>query len=253
MVCVSEQAIRQESPSQAPSRSVPPEFEDLEDSIDTGIVELLNNRVEVLHSGDLKRKGDNADAGGPTKKPKFPNDICSAVNSQTKLQLMAPSPVAPLVTLGHQCSTSPELQRPGTPPFMALLLLLAKDTQRRCSHDFESIIWCLAWYITQGLVDWRGRSLKQVGTAKDLWGRKAHPDWLPENHRPGSEDLWTPLLRISLEWEYIQRLVRLRMEEYSDEANIRLISKWLPDAKRPFDEGRVLEKGSGKEISEERL
>ncbi|KAJ2934509.1 hypothetical protein H1R20_g2644, partial [Candolleomyces eurysporus] len=147
--------------------------------------------------------------------------------------------LATIMSPGHKSPTRAGFERTGTKPFMALTLLLAAPEdliQPRCSHDLESVIWCLAWYITQGVKAWHENSFALVGGAKTRWRKGAKLHIFPEGYRKGSEHLWAPLIKFLIQWELLQEMVNINVTPYSDQANMKLIDELLPYPKRSSDE-----------------
>ncbi|KAJ2921216.1 hypothetical protein H1R20_g15874, partial [Candolleomyces eurysporus] len=148
--------------------------------------------------------------------------------------------LAAIMTPGQQSPTKQGFERTGTKPFMSLVLLGAEPgetIQRRCAHDAESVIWCLAWYVTQGMDNWREGSYIQVGLVKGGWVDKAHTRVLPANYRPGSEHLWRPLITLLENWKGRQQQVFNKGTlEYSDKINLEMIEGGLSCPKRPDGE-----------------
>ncbi|RXW15859.1 hypothetical protein EST38_g9995 [Candolleomyces aberdarensis] len=174
----------------------------------SNILELANGRTEAVLSGDLKRKAadsvsdTNTDASRLTKKPRYPNDGCSAGGSFQTEASFAPYQVEPRVTIGQG------IERPGTTPFMPLMSLVSEaPVQHRFSGGVESITWCLGWYVTEGQVPWHQGHLDQVGRKKSIWIYQVNPDVLPQHYRRGLEHLWNPLAEICEQWRYIQTKV----------------------------------------------
>ncbi|KAJ2934477.1 hypothetical protein H1R20_g2647, partial [Candolleomyces eurysporus] len=133
-------------------------------------------------------------------------------------------------------------ERTGTKAFMALVLLLADADERiqhRCAHDLESVIWCLAWYVTQGETgaSWQEGSYNDVGFVKGGWIDNIRPKVLPACYREGTEQLWTPLAITVYNWKGRQiQVFTHETLQYSDKANVELIDSQLPCPKRPFSE-----------------
>ncbi|KAJ2935812.1 hypothetical protein H1R20_g1282, partial [Candolleomyces eurysporus] len=157
----------------------------------------------------------------------------------TEKQEISNFDLATIMTPGHQSPTREKFERTGTKPFMALTLLLAAPEdliQPRCSHDLESVIWCLAWYITQGVEAWHENSFALVGGAKTQWRKGAKLHIFPEGYRKGSEHLWAPLIKFLIQWEPLQEMVNINVTPYSDQANMKLIDELLPYPKRSSGE-----------------
>jgi hypothetical protein len=147
--------------------------------------------------------------------------------------------LAAIMTPGQASPTKQGFERTGTKPFMAILLLevqLPRVIPRRCAHDLESVIWCLAWYVLRGIVDWQEGTYHQVGSVKRTWVVHADPHGLPEHYRAGTEHLWAPLANAAFEWNIRQDRVYKGSSPYSDKANMELIDGYFPCPKRPEGE-----------------
>jgi hypothetical protein len=148
--------------------------------------------------------------------------------------------LAAIVTPGQASPTRQGLEQTGTKPFMAIMLLQAEVgevIQRRCCHDLESVIWCLAWYVLGGTPDWREGTHRQVGANKILWTNNADVSKLPTKYRQGTEQLWKPLVMLLNFFKERQtRVFKLQMSEYSDKAEMQLIDDQFSCPKRPDGE-----------------
>ncbi|RXW15796.1 hypothetical protein EST38_g10058 [Candolleomyces aberdarensis] len=148
--------------------------------------------------------------------------------------------LAAIMTPGQKYPTRQGFERTGTKAFMALVLLLADADERiqhRCSHDLESVIWCLVWYVTKGVAGWHEGSFNQVGLVKTGWVDHIKPAVLPARSRLGSEHLWRPLANLVDDWK--GRQIQIFYKEtlkYSDNANMELIDQKLPYPKRSLGE-----------------
>ncbi|KAJ2911934.1 hypothetical protein MD484_g8476, partial [Candolleomyces efflorescens] len=142
-----------------------------------------------------------------------------------------------IMTPRQESQLKQQLERTGTKPFMAVTLLDAladseDSTQHRWSHDLESVIWCLTWYVMLGTPSWQEGTYNKVGGLKRTWTASARIRGIPREHRAGTEHLWIPLTGVALEWNYRQDLVRNGILPYSDKANMELIHSSLPYPKR---------------------
>ncbi|RXW19761.1 hypothetical protein EST38_g6087 [Candolleomyces aberdarensis] len=209
--------------------------------------------AEAPPYGDLKRKANDTDSARPTKKLKSPDDDCTT-DSQTVLQ-GAPYQLELLMLWLSQQSTSTQgFQRAGTKAFMAVASLLATRkylVQHRCCHDMESILWCLVWYVTQGVAAWSEGSFYQVAGEKNNWIYTLTPHDLPEGIRPGSNPIWDLLPDTIYRYAGLQvEVLNLRTKPYSDKANMELINRGLPRPKQPSGE-ECKKKAKEEEIREE--
>lgn len=145
--------------------------------------------------------------------------------------------LAAIMVPGQESPAKRGFERTATKPFMALAFLLTKHPiQRRCSHDLESVLWCLAWYVNLGVVSWREGTFEQVAGAKLGWVRGSSSNKVPQSIRGESAHLWKPTIKVLDKYMGLQREVDENDEEYSDQANMRVIDKWLPYPKRPAAE-----------------
>jgi hypothetical protein len=169
----------------------------------------------------------------------YRNLMVSRKNNKGAYGVVNDFDLATIMTPDQASPTKQGFERTGTKPFMAILLLEVKPgrvIQRRCAHDLESVIWCLAWYVLLGIIDWREGTYRQVGRMKREWVAHARHEGLPTEHRKGTEHLWTPLTKAALLWSHRQDLVLNGDLEYSDKTNMELIDSWLPCSKRPDGE-----------------
>jgi hypothetical protein len=148
--------------------------------------------------------------------------------------------LASIMTPVQAPPTKQGYERTGTKPFMPLMLLGAEPgevIQRRWSHELEFIIWCLAWYVLLGIVDWQEGTYRQVGRLKREWVARARPKKLPKYYRAGAEHLWTSLLVLFDDFERRQNQVfKWETSDYSDKVNMELIDGLFPSPKRPDGE-----------------
>ena len=160
------------------------------------------------------------------------NGAYGVVNDFDLATIMAPGQASP---------TKQGFERTGTKPFMAIPLLEAEEgefIQRLWSHDLESVIWCLAWYVLLGTPSWREGTYSQVAASKRRW--IAHSirrrKGLPRSYRNGAEHLWGPLTNAAYKWQQLQDDVQVGLARYSDKTNTELIHRFLPCPKRPDSE-----------------
>ncbi|KAJ2911931.1 hypothetical protein MD484_g8479, partial [Candolleomyces efflorescens] len=146
--------------------------------------------------------------------------------------------LAAIMMPGQASPTKQGFERTGTKPFMAIILLEVQPPrviQRRCAHDLESVIWCLAWYVLLGVVDWHAGTYGQVGASKRRWVAHSSEE-IPERHREGTEHIWSQLTDLTFQWNFRQDSVMKKPSLYSDKVNMELIDGFLPYTRRSNNE-----------------
>ncbi|KAH6904250.1 hypothetical protein BKA70DRAFT_1565962 [Coprinopsis sp. MPI-PUGE-AT-0042] len=108
---------------------------------------------------------------------------------------------AAIMEPGSSTPPSPDLERVGTRPFIALDMgrSLQAPLERGFRHDLESTLWCMLWYC-QEQPAWLKGTFEEVCTKKQNWFFSVDKDTVPIDIRKGSEVLWKPIVSAAQEW-----------------------------------------------------
>ena len=103
------------------------------------------------------------------------------------------------------------------------------------THDLESMIWCMVWYL-EPQPDWTHGWMEKVGTLKLaaalLFKVKEPSEWAIDND---AEGLWTSVIGILKAW-IMSRPDEVEWSEvtnnFTDHDHLRLFDKYMPYPKR---------------------